>query len=179
MKYRILFAILLMGSATAVMPECRADILYTFDGHITPYSGAPFGAHETFTYLAKSFITADTIVPASALSSSSVVGNYPGHTQEIEFLVSSPGWGGPAPKPVQIAFIDGVANPNYYFPIGAFGESGTYNTVSYPGANTGTLTVSQQGAITPEPSSLVLLITALPGLGGYRWWRRHRPSRDN
>ncbi len=169
MIVRVVAAVLLVGAIIAVAPVCQAGVLYTFDGNITPYSGAPNGAHETFTYLAPALITADTIVQASALSSSSVSGTgYTATVVEIEFLVSSPGWGpNTPPRPVQITFIDNRANPNFYFASTAFDTPGTYTTISYPGANTGTLTVST--ASVPEPSTLTLLVAGVAGLGVHRW----------
>jgi hypothetical protein len=64
---------------------------------------------------------------------------------------------------VQIAFGDGVVNPNYYFPANAFSAYGVYDAISFPGANTGTLTVESTSA--PEPGTLGLLVTASVALG--------------
>ena len=136
----------------------RADEIYTFSGNITPYYGLPTGAVQSFTYIASSFITQDTLVPASALSECST--GYNATCLGINFLVSSPGWGGGPGQVVQIAFTDGIVNPNYYFPLAAFTVNGTYSTVFYQGANTGILTVT----VVPEPASGFLVMGPLATL---------------
>ncbi len=152
MRYRILITFLFAGALMTAESRCFAGVLYTFNGNITPYYFLPGGAQESFSYLAPGLITQDTVVSASDLSSSYV--GYPATCQDIEFLLSSPGWGVSPPPVVQIAFIDGVVNPNYYFPLDAFDTPGTYDTVNALDANTGTLVVTQG---VPEPSSIAML----------------------
>jgi hypothetical protein len=98
--------------------------------------------------------TQDTFVPATSLSQCST--GYSAVCLGIDFLPSSPGCGTPG-QVVQIWFDDGVVNPYYYFPLGAFTAAGTYSTVVYQGANTGTLTVT----VVPEPSTFCLLVGPL------------------
>jgi len=132
-------------------PSCFADEVYVFSGNITPYFFLPNGAAQSFTYEAPDFITQDTFVPAIALSECST--GYTATCGGIDFLPSSPGFGVPG-QVVQIAFMDGVVNPNYYSPLAAFTNDGTFSTVDFQGANTGTLTVTQ----TPEPGTALLLM---------------------
>jgi hypothetical protein len=70
---------------------------------------------------------------------------------------------------VQIAFTDGIVNPNYYFPLAAFTVNGTYSTVFYQGANTGILKVT----VVPEPASGFLVMGPLATL----LIRAHRKAR--
>ena len=171
--YRLSIAMLwLFICATGASP-CFAGVLYSFNGSITPYPFVPQGATETFTYQALNFITADTVVPPSALSSCSVsypnAASYspPPFCQSIEFLPSSPGFGVPGAV-LQISFDDGVANPDFYFSLGSFDTYGTHITFPFVGANTAALSVTPAGAI-PEPATIGLFLTGLVGLG---WWQR-------
>lgn len=150
----------IVGSALGPS-SCLADTIYTFSGNITPYYFLPTGAAQSFTYTAPSLITQDTFVPASALSECST--GYYATCGGINFLPSSPGYGVPG-QVVQIAFSDGVVNPNYYFPLVAFTVPGTYSTIDYQGANTGTLIVTNTATQTPEPGSAMLLMFPLAGL---------------
>jgi hypothetical protein len=128
----------------------RADTIFTFTGNITPYPFLPSGAAQSFSFTASGFIMQDTFVPANSLSQCST--GYNATCQGIDFLPSSPGFGVPG-QVVQIAFMDGVVNPNYYFPLAAFTVNGTYSTIVFQGANTGTLTVTE----VPEPATGLLL----------------------
>jgi len=142
----------------AVAPtSCLADTTYVFSGNITPYYFLPSGAAQSFSYTAPDFIAQDTFVPASSLSECST--GYNATCGGIGFLPSSPGFGIPG-QVVQIAFMDGVVNPYYYFPLAAFTVDGTYSAVVFPGANTGTLTVTST-ATTPEPGTILLLAGSL------------------
>jgi hypothetical protein len=163
----VALAVLAFGTAS---PSCFADVVYVFSGNITPYFFLPNGAAQSFSYEAPNFITQDTFVPASALSECST--GYSAICGGINFLPSSPGFGVPG-QVVQIAFMDGVVNPNYYFPLAAFTADGTYSAVVFAGANTGTLTVTE----TPEPGPAFLLMGPLAILflaQAYRWSRRKR-----
>jgi|GEM_PF-1967147 hypothetical protein len=149
------FQLLILTALSVLLPTAvRADTIYTFSGNITPYFGLPSGADQSFTFRSPGFVTQDTFVPASSLSQCST--GYSATCFGIHFLPSSPGWGVPG-QVVQIWFEDGVVNPNYYFPLAAFTASGTYSTVFYPGANTGTLTVT----VVPEPATFFLMIGPL------------------
>jgi len=152
--------VVIVGSALAPS-SCLADTIYAFSGNITPYYFLPTGAAQSFTYTAPSLITQDTFVPVSTLSECST--GYYATCGGINFLPSSPGYGVPG-QVVQIAFSDGVVNPNYYFPLVAFTVPGTYSTIDYQGANTGTLIVTNTATQTPEPGSAMLLMFPLAGL---------------
>jgi hypothetical protein len=152
--------ITILGLALAPA-SCFADTMYVFSGNITPYYFLPSGASQSFTYTGPDFITQGTFVPASALSECST--GYYATCGGINFLSSSPGYGVPG-QVVQTAFSDGVVNPNYYFPLAAFTVPGTYSTVDYQGANTGTLIVANTTMQTPEPGPAVLLMGPLAGL---------------
>ena len=154
---KLLAAIAFLGFALAPSP-CLADATYVFSGNITPYYFLPSGAAQSFTYTAPDFITQDTFIPASELSDCST--GYSAICGGINFLPSSPGYGVPG-QVVQISFLDGVVNPNYYFPLEAFTFPGTYSTVDYPGANTGTLIVTNTVTSTPEPGSAMLWLAGL------------------
>lgn len=165
-------ALTILGFAMA-SPSCFADTIYTFSGNITPYPFLPSGAAQSFSYEASDFITQDTFVPASALLECST--GYNATCEGIGFLPSGPGWGVPG-QVVQIAFMDGVVNPNYYFSLSAFTVDGTYSTVVYAGANTGTLTVTK----TPEPGPAFLMMGPLAMLFLVVWFvRRPTGSRGN
>ena len=148
------FALFLSVASTFLTSVVKADAIYTFSGNITPYFGLPSGAAQSFSFRTPRFITQDTFVPASSLSECST--GYRAICTGIDFLPSSPGFGIPG-QVVQISFDDGVVNPNYYFPLSAFTVPGTYSTVVYQGANTGTLTVT----VVPEPTTFCLLVGPL------------------
>ena len=155
MLSRLRLVILLFGLSLGFPNLVSANTIYTFSGFL----GLPGGATQSFSYTAPGFITQDTFVPASALSQCST--GYSATCLGINFLVSSPGWGAGPGHVVQIAFMDGVVNPNYYFPLAAFTASGTYTTVFFDGANPGTLTVTQ---VVPEPSTGFLMMGPLSTL---------------
>ena len=126
--------------------ECASDctlqaaagpkVTYVLVGQIN-HPSVPQGTTQTFTYETSAFITADTTVPAAALTSCSA-GYDKGTCNKILFQPSAPGCGGCGN--MQIAFLDGSVNPNYYFPSNAFTTTGTHTTTL---GNTGTLTVTQ------------------------------------
>ena len=139
-------------------PSCYADETFQFSGNITPYYFLPSGAAQSFSFDSPDFITQDTFVPESALSECST--GYYATCGGVGFLPSSPGYGIPG-QVVQIAFWDGVVNPYYYFPLAAFTVDGTYSTVDFQGANTGTLKVMKSATNTSEPGPLSLIIAPL------------------
>jgi hypothetical protein len=134
-RFVAVFAIgLFLGSASFL----RADVLYTFSG--TTLGGPlPNGALQEFTFLSPVFITTDTLLPATSLTSCSTsysvcggVGFRPdnffgAHYSIIDFSVPNAGW-------------------FYYFPLDTFATVGTHSTLF--NFNPGTLTVT----VTPEPS---------------------------
>lgn len=151
--------VLLSGVLCVLLPSLvRADEIYTFSGSITPYSGLPSGATQSFSVTLPGFITQDTFVSAAALSACST--GYSATCVGINFLPSSPGWGAGPGQVVQIAFMDGVVNPNYYFPLNAFTVNGTYSTVVLQSGNVATLSVTPVTAV-PEPATCFLVLGPL------------------
>ena len=128
-------------------------------------------APESFTYIDTGFVTQTTVVPVSGLVSCSSNYTLPASQysvqvtaacQEVGFYPTSPGY--QIGNLLQVQILDGAAGANYYFPLLAATNVGTFETI--PLGNQGTLTVSQYTAVTPEPSSIALLGTGMLGVAG-------------
>lgn len=122
-----------------VDPPAGVGVTYLFEGEITPYSSLPQGASQSFSWTTSDFITTDTEVSASELTSCSA-GYDNGICGGIAFKPSAPGC--VSCGSMQISFWDGYVNPNYYFPGNAFTTEGTHETTSV--GNQGFLTVIYQ-----------------------------------
>jgi hypothetical protein len=168
-----ILALTVLGFVLA-SPSCYADETFQFSGNITPYYFLPSGATQSFSFEAPDFITQDIFIPENALLECST--GYYATCGGVSFLPSSPGYGIPG-QVVQIAFWDGVVNPYYYFPLAAFTVDGTYTTVDFQGANTGTLIVTKSATMTPEPGPLSLIVAPLAILLLAFWYRGFRNKR--
>ncbi|MEC8025287.1 MAG: fibrinogen-like YCDxxxxGGGW domain-containing protein, partial [Myxococcota bacterium] len=115
-----------------------AGVTYVLDGLVTHPILPSQGAQQSFTLVTPNFITSDTDFPANELLECDA--GYPeGGCYMIRMQPSAPGAGGNSAW-VQIAFLDGKINPNYYFPKSAFTTVGVHTTTT---GNQGTLTVTQ------------------------------------
>jgi hypothetical protein len=143
----------------------KADsVIYTLTGSSNPAFGPPSHT-ESFQFTASSFITSYIGLSASELDScvaciqsGTAVEFYPSGTQPLIIAADL------------IRFTD--ANDivyGFFFDPGAFSAPGTYTTFEdepYITSNVGTLTVQLVPALTPEPSSLLLVASGLLGLLG-------------
>lgn len=159
-----LFSVLCLVALCGAGVTKADSVIYTLTGTSNPEFGPP--AHtESFQFTAPGFVTSYTALSASDLDSC-VACFQPGTT--VEFYPS-----GTLPLVVSrdlIRFTD--ANDSVYgffFEPGAFSTPGTYTTIDdgvYITSNVGTLTVQLVPALTPEPSSLLLVASGLLGLLG-------------
>ena len=149
------------GLAFVLSAPADAAVRYDFKA-LSSYDHGPFFGVTTggFVYDAPSFITTDTIVPASALVSCSVTSTAgPVACWQQEFAFD--------------AVLFGVLSPigggqiNYFFPTGAFGAVGTYKTIYFHGFQDGTLVVSKvtAGPGVPEPATWATLILGFGAVG--------------
>jgi len=112
----------------------QAGVIYTFDATSGNFSG------QSFTYISPAFITGDTNIPFSSLQSCSGVGcGYMGFAPNNTSLANN--------GSAYDVLTFGLNQVAYYFPDGAFDQSGTY-TNALPGfPNTGDLTIASCSSI--------------------------------
>jgi hypothetical protein len=164
--WALFVALLSLGPATPGF----ADVIYSFSGTIPELisSGTVlYNIPESFVYDSPTYITEDTFIAPALLESCSVnftvsapPGTFTSSCQGINFLPSSPqdleaSTGLPFDPPIEreIGFLDGLTSENYFFPLDAFTQDGTYISE----ANPGTLVVSS----VPEPASIFFIGTGV------------------
>ena len=113
---------------------------------------------DAVVYLSPSLTTTTTTIPDSSLQTCSLL-SYTCVSLTLLKLASSDDF------QVLVNGPNGAGDVNFFFASGAFSSVGTYQTTS--GDNEGTLVITSEAttAVTPEPSSLLLLSTSLLGAG--------------
>ena len=146
--------------ACALGAPADAAVRYDFTALTSFDSGPGFGnISGSFSYIAPDFLTADTIVPAGSLESCTVTSTAgPATCWQQEFAFDTVYFGVSAPG--------GEGQFFYYFPLGAFGAVGAYDTFIHP-EQVGTLVVSRvaDGPGVPEPSAWAMLILGFGAAG--------------
>jgi hypothetical protein len=151
LKIRLIFgSFALLAAATSLADP----VVYDFSA-----LSAFIGFVGSFSYTAPGFVTTNLEVPASSLSSCTVL---PGDAvcADMEFFVdSSPLEGSDKHDVVGFGAVSGdlIFTSFYYFPNGTFGAPGSYTTVEFVGQQDGLLTVHSVF----EPPSITLLAIAL------------------
>ena len=152
--------------ATLAAAPAQAAITYTFAA-LSSYDFDGERATGAWSFTSPDFITANTTIPLSELTTCVVVPTSgPGvcKAPSFKYFVNGPQdldevatlhFSSPASKGTEIF---------YYFAPGAFEHFGTYETVLLGTDQQGVLTVSQASAV-PEPGSVALLLAGLGLLG--------------
>ena len=155
MKTLIILAFASLLGGTTVF----GDVIYTFDSNTVPFNPGA-GIPLEFEYDSPAFITSDTTVATSLLTSESDCSMF---VPCVEFIPDV-AMGASAFDEVKFQTAT-TGTITYDFNLGALSADGTYD-IFLQGA---TLAVAgQPNAAVPEPSSLQLVLVLLIGLGAMR-----------
>lgn len=164
-KKAVLGAALTLLASLAATPA-HAAVTYTFAA-LSSYEFDGEHAVGAWSFTSPDFITANTTIPVSELSTCVVVPTGgPGicKAPSFKYFVNGPH---DLDEVVTLHFSSPLTTNTeiyYYFAPSSFEHFGTYETVLFGTEQQGILTVAQAGAV-PEPASGALLVAGLSLLG--------------